>query len=141
MKLAGVDLYDAYSAIDTYTETGQNENRIGGIILLVSQLKQGQPVMVGVAQTTKEGQFVKVLNSDGKTPSNRNTVTSHFVVVRSAKVDVENNTVSFNYLDNRTSRGGKSPNNNFTLQTNGLLIHLTPPTKYTYTVSEVRKNK
>ena len=87
--------------------------------------------MVGVEQT---------INGAVTSGSNVNSLSTHFVVIRSSTVGIS---VKFNYLDNANSMG-KSVNNNFELnKSTGALIDsrvLSRP-GYRYQVSEVRKNR
>ncbi len=110
---------------------------VGGAIRIQSELNEGNPVLVGVKE---------VKDSTVPNPNNRNALTGHFVVIRSATVDA-NGVVSFNYLDNaKASTGKSSENNNFILDTStGIMTDNTTPggrTSYSsYTITEVRKNQ
>lgn len=135
----GVTPAGSDNSLHTKVATGSNlsANPIGGSILTQTQLNNGQPVMVGVQKTDSNG--------NSPNPGNTNSLTGHFVVIRSVSVSA-NGTITFNYLDNASTANGKSANNNFTLNTtNGQLIDntitQTPWSDYqTYEVTEVREN-
>ena len=78
-----------------------SENTIGGAIKIMTDLKSGKPVMVGVYQTDKNGNY----KHDA---SNTNPLTSHFVVINSASSN--GCVVSLNYLDNARGSGPLSVN-------------------------------
>ena len=125
-------------AINTSVVTADNltENKIGGAIYIQTQLNAGNPVMVGVKETKTDGTVPD--------PGNTNSLTGHFVAIRSTNV-ASDGTVTFNYLDNAKASTGKSSNNNFTLDiSSGSLIDNTTPggrTNYSsYEITEVRTN-
>jgi RHS repeat-associated protein len=138
---AGVTQTGSADAIQTLVNTtadpGLTENAFGGAIRVQTELNAGNPVMVGVKETTTGG--------TAPDPGNTNSNTGHFVVIRSVTVAADG-TVSFNYLDNAKASTGKSAdNNNFSLNTStGAMSDTTTPggrTSYSkYEVSEVRKN-
>jgi len=107
----------------------------GGAIRIQTELNSGNPVMVGVKETTASGTYPNA--------NNANALTGHFVVIRSSTVAADG-TVSFNYLDNASTANGKSPNNNFTLNTStGAITDNVVPARSNYQrydITEVRKN-
>jgi len=108
----------------------------GAAIAIQADLNNGDPVMVGVKETKSNGTVPN--------PNNRNALTGHFVVIRSANV-AANGTITFNYLDNASTSLGKNANNNFTLNTTtGVITDGTVPARSSYTeyqVTEVRDSQ
>ena len=133
---AGVTQTGPWEAMQTKVNTNSRlvADPIGGAIRVQTELNKGKPVMVGVEQTLKNGNV--------RTGNNVNSLTTHFVVIRSSTVT--QNGVSFNYLDNAYS-GGKSHHNYFTLDTStGAIMDkrvINRPEYSKYHVTEIRKNK
>ena len=103
------------------------ENTVGGSIRIMTDLKNGKPVMVGVEQTDANGNF-----NHG---NNKNPLTSHFVVVNSATVN--GGVVSFNYLDNARGRGPLNLNTSNGAISGGITNR---GLVKNYTISEVRNS-
>jgi len=141
MKDAGVTTTGRTDAIQTIVDNsiqGSNklaENKAGGAIYTMTQLKEGKPVMVGLQETSADGSLADV--------GNYNRLTGHFVVVNSCTVSPSG--IQFGYRDNASSSCGDSPDNQLKLNTgNGEMKDDTNPCVRgvsTNTVSEVRKNK
>jgi len=130
----GVEGSQAQSTIFTKVGEGTDnpnnltENTVGGAIKIMTDLKSGKPVMVGVEQTNAVGNY-------NRQDANTNPMTSHFIVVNSSTVN--GGAVSFNYLDNA---GGKGPLN---LNTSNGAISGSITNRGSvknYTVSEVRNS-
>jgi hypothetical protein len=104
------------------------ENAVGGAINIMTDLKSGKPVMVGVAQSNDAGNF-------NMQSGNTNPRTSHFIVINSSTA--ENGTVSFGYLDNARGSGPL----NLNTSTGGISGGITGRGLVkTYSVSEVRSS-
>jgi len=143
MEKAGQLTLNKYHAIHTDvdndiqpTNEKLSENKIGGAIYIITELKKGNPVLVGVMEIREsDGNVIDVGNL------NRNT--GHFVVISSLHKDSES--ISFGYYDNANSRKGKSSDNKFNLNINSGELKDTTNLGVldvkSYTVSEVRKNK
>lgn len=104
------------------------ENAVGGAIKIMTDLKAGKPVMIGVEQTNAVGNYNR---QDGNT----NPLTSHFVVVNSSTAS--GGVVSFNYLDNAGGRGPLNLNTSNGAISGGITNR---GTVKNYTVSEVRNS-
>jgi hypothetical protein len=134
----GVTQTGPNNAINTKVDANSTlvADAIGGSVLIQTQLNNGDPVMVGVEETTAAG--------TSPDPGNTNSATGHFVVIRSSTVGADG-TVTFNYLDNASTSLGKNANNNFTLNTTTGAMQdntITQRSAYsTYDVTEVRKNQ
>jgi hypothetical protein len=104
------------------------ENAVGGAIKIMTDLKNGKPVMVGVAQSNDAGHF-------NMQTGNTNPRTSHFVVINSSTTG--NEAVSFGYLDNARGSGPL----NLNTSTGGISGGITGRGLVkTYSVSEVRSS-
>jgi RHS repeat-associated protein len=134
---AGVTQTGAANAIHTLVADNSNltSDAFGGAIRIQTELNNGNPVMVGVKETKNDGTVPN--------PGNNNSLTGHFVVIRSATV-AANGSVTFNYLDNASTSSGKNANNNMTLDTStGAITDEVVPARSNYQrydVTEVRKN-
>ena len=103
------------------------ENAVGGSIKIMTDLKSGKPVMVGVEQTDANGNYNR--------QNNPNPLTSHFVVVNSSTVS--GGGVSFNYLDNAGGRGPLNLNTSNGAISGGITNR---GSVKNYTISEVRNS-
>ena len=142
MENAGYKVTGAESELNIHTKvidginaSGQNtnpnnltENAIGGAISIMTDLKKGKPVMIGVFQTTENGSYTHVKD-------NWNPITGHFMVINSSKA--ENGVISFNYLDNAGGKGNLNLNTT-NGEISGSVTGREPLTNYQ--VSEVRKS-
>jgi len=104
------------------------ENAVGGSIKIMTDLKNGKPVMVGVEQTNAVGNY-------NRQDANTNPLTSHFVVVNSSTAN--GGVVSFNYLDNAGGRGPLNLNTSSGAISGGITNR---GAVKNYTVSEVRNS-
>src|SRR5690554_892500 len=142
MSNAGQSMHNKYQAIQTDVDNTLQpannqltENSIGGAIYTMTQLKAGNPVMVGVKEErSSDGSVVNVGNH------NRNT--GHFVVISSMQVN--NGAITFGYYDNASEATGKSADNRFDVNSGtGAMqdnTNVGVGGVQSYTVSEVRKN-
>jgi RHS repeat-associated protein len=104
------------------------ENVVGGAIKIMTDLKSGKPVMVGVAQSNDTGNF-------NMQWGNTNPRTSHFIVINSSIAGSV--AVSFGYLDNASGSGPL----NLNTSTGGITGGITGRGLVkTYSVSEVRSS-
>ena len=135
---AGVSQTGPNNAINTLVANNSTltADPYGGAIKIQTELNAGNPVMVGVKETKNDGTVPN--------PGNTNSLTGHFVVIRSSNVAADG-TVTFNYLDNASTALGKNANNNMTVNTtSGTIIDNTVPARSNYQeyqVTEVRKNQ
>lgn len=86
MKNAGYEVTGNYSESNIYTKIDENynpnnleENVFGGAIRIMTDMKKGKPVMVGVAETNEAGGYALA--------NNQNPISGHFIVIRSANVN------------------------------------------------------
>jgi photosystem II stability/assembly factor-like uncharacterized protein len=142
MSNAGQNTQNKYNAIQTDVDNSKQptsvqltENKVGGTIYTITQLRKGNPVMVGVKETDSNGNVVNV--------SNYNRNTAHFIVVSSINKD-DDGSFSFGYYDNADASTGKSPDNQLSVDlTTGAATNSTNigvGGVDSYEVSEVRKN-
>lgn len=142
MDNAGQESENKYQAIQTDVNNSiqpanqqLTENTVGGAINIMTELKAGNPVKVGVKEVGTDGNVVNAGNY------NRNT--GHFVVVSSMQKNGSN--VTFGYYDNANAATGKSSGNRFSVSTTtGTMqdnTNVGVGGVQSYTVSEVRKNK
>ena len=120
---------------NTVNRPNLTENKIGGAIYVMTQLKAGNPVMVGAREATSTSTYTDVHNN--------NALTGHFFVISSMQVN--GNNVTFGYYDNANEDTGKSSDNR--LNVNTTTGAMTDDTNIpvggvsSYEVSEVRTNK
>lgn len=142
MSNAGQSTENKYKAIQTDVDNSKqskksklSENKIGGSIYAITQLKKGNPVMVGVKETETDGTVTNVKNY------NKNT--GHFVVISGIKK--VGKSISLTYYDNANETDGKSSDNQFDLDlTTGKLedtTNIPVGDVDKYEVSEIRRNK
>lgn len=142
MANAGQSMENKYSAIQADVDNAKqpanqqlSEDAVGAAIYTMTQLKNGNPVMVGVTETSTDGSTVDV--------NNYNQNTGHFVVISS--MQKTGNNVTFGYYDNANGTTGKSSNNKFNVNTEtGAATdnsNIGVGGVQSYKVSEVRKNK
>jgi RHS repeat-associated protein len=139
MKIAGITPGNKTEAIQTDVdnvkqgvENELTENKIGGAIYIITQLKKGNPVMVGLEEISR-GDMVDVGNH------NRNT--AHFVVING--INKTNGIVDFMYTDNASSHFPKCDANQLNLNLkNGRVVDGDSPAVgcEKYEMSEVRTN-
>ena len=140
MKIAGITPSNKFEAIQTdvdnfiQEDNVLTENKIGGAIYVITELKKGRPVMVGVSETCFNGYEPDVKNYNRKT--------SHFVVITGLKK--ENGIVDFIYTDNASKHFSKSDENRLNLNLNNCRVvdGNSPAVEGVekYEMSEVRKN-
>lgn len=128
-----------------YGKPNLKSDPIGASIYIQTQLKKGNPVMVGVEVNYPNNE----IGAPGVNYRNNNTLTSHFVVINSSTNS--NGSISFGYIDNATpnKQKGTSPGNSFKLNTsnggmsdnsNVISGSGSNPPSNSYKVTEVRKN-
>jgi RHS repeat-associated protein len=135
MKDAGYGVAGSRASSTVFTKVGEGtdnpnnltENTVGGAIKIMTDLKNGKPVMVGVEQTNAVGNFNR--------QNNTNPLTSHFIVVNSSSVS--DGVVSFNYLDNASGRGPLNLNTSNGAISGGITNR---GAVKNYTISEVRSS-
>jgi hypothetical protein len=140
MKIAGITPSNKFEAIQTdvdnfiQEDNVLTENKIGGAIYVITELKKGRPVMVGVSETCFNGYEPDVKNHNRKT--------SHFVVITGLKK--ENGIIDFMYTDNASKHFSKSDENRLNLNLNNCRVvdGDSPAVEGVekYEMSEVRKN-
>jgi RHS repeat-associated protein len=119
----------------THLKGNLTENKIGGAIYTMSQLKKGNPVMVGARESDSSSNYAYV--------NNTNALTGHFFVISSMEVS-STGLITFGYYDNASPTTGKSSNNKLTLDSN--TGSMTDDTDIpvggvdAYEISEVRRN-
>ncbi|WMJ72528.1 PKD domain-containing protein [Cytophagaceae bacterium ABcell3] len=113
-----------------------SENKAGGAIYVMTQLKSGNPVMVGVKESTSTSTYIDVYNI--------NALTGHFIVISGMSVDANGN-ITFRYYDNASPATGKSLDNQLQLNTTTGAMRddsdIPVGGVESYEVSEVRTNQ
>ncbi len=148
MDDAGITPLSKFEAIQTDVDNSRQpddnqltENKIGGAIYIITEIKKGNPVMVGLKETLLDGSVVNIAD-DGMTP-NHNQNTAHFVVINA--ISHNGQYIDFQYIDNASSSCVTDTGNKLNLGlTNGRLVNGNDPCNRNideYEVTEVRKNK
>ena len=146
MKASGTKQTGPYEAIQTKVDNSKQtdvvkdgevvkrrhnlrENKAGGLVYTMTQLKEGNPVMIGVE------------TNYGGDKNNINAITTHFLVVASMSVDDSGN-ITFGLYDNAGSSGKLGDNTLDVNTSTGAMTGENQPTGYSsYEVTEVRKNE
>jgi RHS repeat-associated protein len=143
MADAGITPLGKYDAIQTDVNNSiqpaddqLTENKIGGAIYIITEIKKGNPVMVGLKETrASDGSVVDV--------GNKNRNTGHFVVINA--ISHNGQYIDFKYIDNASKSCATNDGNRLNLGlTTGRLVDGSDPCvigAQEYEVSEVRKNR